>query len=80
MSRSNSERSWGCRGGAPEEELFGEEEVGFGIDADGVEFGGFDVEVEAVFEEAELFEAFGAFEDAGGRVGKRLRADLRKEA
>ena len=39
-------------------------EVFFGVDADGVEVGRFDVDVDAVFEEAELFEAFGLFEDA----------------
>jgi hypothetical protein len=45
-----------------EKELLDELEVGFGVDADGVLVGGFDVEVEAVFEEAELLEAFGVFE------------------
>ena len=49
-----------------------EAEVFFGVDADGVEGGGFDVEGDAVFEEAELFEAFGLFEGAGGQGGEAL--------
>jgi hypothetical protein len=39
-------------------------EIFFGVDADGVEGGGFDVDVDVVFEEAELFEAFGLLKDA----------------
>ena len=41
-------------------------EVFFGVYADGVEGGGFDVDGDLVFEEAELFEAFGVFERAVG--------------
>ncbi len=47
-------------------------EVFFGVDAYGVEVGGFDVDVDAVFEEAELFEALGVFEGAGGEGGEAL--------
>ena len=39
-------------------------EVFFCVDANGVEVSWFDVDVDAVFEEAELFEAFGLFECA----------------
>ncbi|WP_433968971.1 hypothetical protein [Tunturiibacter gelidiferens] len=59
------------------EEGFDALEVLFGVDSDGVEFGGLDVDGDVVFEEAELFEAFGLFEKAGGRVGKRSRVALR---
>jgi len=52
--------------------LFDEAEVGFSVDANGVVVRGFDVNVEAVFEEAELFEAFGAFELAGGQGGEAI--------
>ncbi len=45
-------------------------EVFFGVDADGVEGGGFDVERDAVFEEAELLEAFGLLEGAGREGGE----------
>jgi hypothetical protein len=47
-------------------------EVFFGVYAYGVVVGGFDVDVDVVFEEAELFEAFGLFEGAGGEGGKTL--------
>jgi len=47
-------------------------EIFFGVDAYGVEGGGFDVDVDVVFEEAELFEAFGLFEGAGGQGGEAL--------
>ena len=47
-------------------------EVFFGVDAYGVEVGGFDVDVDAVFEEAELFEALGLFEGAWRQGGKAL--------
>jgi hypothetical protein len=47
-------------------------QVFFGVDADGVEFGGFDVDVDAVFEEAELLEALGLFECAGRQGGEAL--------
>ncbi len=53
-------------GGSAAEEGFDAVEVFFGVDAYGVEVGGFDVDVDAVFEEAELLEALGLFEDAGG--------------
>ena len=46
--------------------------VFFGVDAYGVEVGGFDVDGDAVFEEAELFEAFDLFEGAGGQGGEAL--------
>src|SRR5271170_6799683 len=48
------------------EEGFDAVEVFFGVDADGVEFGGLDVDGDVVFEEAELLEALGLFEEAGG--------------
>jgi len=57
-------------GGA--EEGFDVAEVFFGVDADGVEVGGLDVEVDAVFEETELFQALGLFEDAVGQGGELL--------
>ena len=41
-------------------------EVFFGVYAYGVEVGGFYVDGDVVFEEAELFEALGLFECAGG--------------
>ena len=47
-------------------------EVFFGVDAYGVEVSGFDVDVDAVFEEAELFEALGLFEGARGQGGEAL--------
>jgi hypothetical protein len=53
-----------------EEEGFDAVEVLLGVDADGVEVGGFDVDVDVVFEEAELFEALGLFEGAGGQSGE----------
>jgi hypothetical protein len=59
-----------------EEELLDEVEVGFGVDADGVVVGGLDVEVEAVFEEAELFESLGALELAGGQRGEEIERGL----
>ncbi len=48
------------------EERFYAVEVGFGVDADGVVGGFGDVDVDVVFEQAELFEALGLFEGAGG--------------
>jgi hypothetical protein len=54
------------------EEGFDAVEVFFGVDADGVEAGGFDVDVNVVFEEAELLEALGLFESAGGQGGEAL--------
>jgi hypothetical protein len=47
-------------------------EVFFGVDADGVEVGGLDVDGDAVFEEAELLEAFGVFERAVRQGGEAL--------
>ena len=47
-------------------------EVGFGVYAYGVEGGGGYVDVEAVFEEAELFEALGVLEGAVGEGGKEV--------
>jgi hypothetical protein len=58
--------------GSAAEEGFDAVEVLFGVDADGVEVGGFDVDVDAVFEEAELLEALGLFEGAGGKGGEAL--------
>ena len=52
------------------QEGFDAGEVGFGVDADGVEGGGGDVDVDAVFEEAKLFEAFGVLEGAVGQGGE----------
>ena len=51
-------------GGLLEQELFDEAEIGLGVDSDGVVVRGLDVQVQAVFEEAELLEAFGALEPA----------------
>ena len=48
------------------EERFDLFEVFFGVYAYGVVVGGFDVDGDVVFEEAELFEALGLFEGAGG--------------
>ena len=48
------------------EERFDLFEVFFGVYAYGVVVGGFDVDVDVVFQEAELLEAFDLFEDAGG--------------
>ena len=59
-------------GGSAAEEGFDAVEIFFGVDADGVEVGGFDVDVDAVFEEAELLEALGLFEGAGGEGGEAL--------
>ena len=47
-------------------------EVFFGVDAYGVVRGGFDVDVDVVFEEAELFEALGLFESAWGQGGESV--------
>jgi len=55
-----------------EEEGFDAVEVLLGVDADGVEVGGFDVDVDAVFQEAELFETLGLFESAGRQGGEAL--------
>jgi hypothetical protein len=52
------------------EEGFNALEVGFGVYADGVEVGGGYVERDAVFEEAELFEALGLLEGAVGEGGE----------
>ena len=54
------------------EEGFYALEVFFGVDAYGVEVGGFDVDGDSVFEEAELFEALGLFEGAGGQGGEAV--------
>ena len=48
------------------------DEIFFRVYSDGVEFGGFDVDIDTVFEEAELFEAFDLFEGAGGQGGEAL--------
>ena len=55
-----------------EEDCFYVFEVFFGVYAYGVEVGGFYVDADAVFEEAELFEALGVFEGAGGQGGEAL--------
>ena len=54
------------------QEDFDAAEVFFGVDTDGVEASGFDVDVDVVFEEAELFEALGLFEGADGQGGEAL--------
>lgn len=51
-------------------------EVFFGVDSDGVVFGGLDVDGDVVFEETELFEALGLFEEAGGQGGEALEGGL----
>src|ERR1039458_8232423 len=61
---------------AAEEDGLDEAEVGLGVDADGVEIGGLDVDGEAVFEEAELFEALGALQPAGGQGGEAVEGGL----
>jgi hypothetical protein len=58
------------------QEGFDAVEVFFGVDADGVEVGGFYVNVDAVFEEAELLQALGVFESAGGQGGEALECGL----
>src|SRR5947208_34072 len=54
------------------EKSFDAVEVFFGVNTDGVECGGLDVDVDAVFEEAELFEALRLFEGAGRQGGEAL--------
>src|ERR1017187_7407460 len=61
---------------AAAEDGLDEAEVGLGVDADGVEVGGLDVDGEAVFEEAELFEALGALQPAGGQGGEAVEGGL----
>ena len=51
-------------------------EVFFGVYADGVEVGGFDVDVDAVFEEAELLQALSALELAGRQRGEEMQRSL----
>jgi hypothetical protein len=64
---------WGSVvGESAAEEGFDAVEVFFGVYTDGVEVGGFDVDVDAVFEEAELLEALGVFKGAGGQGGEAL--------
>ena len=60
----------GC--GLAAEEGFYAVDVFLGVHAYGVEGGGLDVDVDAVFEEAELLEALGLFEGAGGKGGEAL--------
>lgn len=55
------------------EEGFYALEVFFGVYAYGVVVGGFYVDVDSVFEEAELFEAFGLFECARGQGGETFQ-------
>ena len=54
------------------EESFDTVEILFSVDADGVVLRGGDVEVEAVFEEAELLEALGALERARWKLGEAV--------
>jgi hypothetical protein len=56
------------------EEDFYATEVFFGIDAYGVVVGGFDVDVNVVFEEAQLFEFFGLFEGSERESRKALES------
>ena len=49
-----------------QEQGFDAVEVFIGVDSDGVVFSGLDVNGDVVFKEAELFEALGLFEEAGG--------------
>ena len=58
------------------EKLLDQEEVGFGVDADGVVMGGLDDDVQAILEEAKLLEALGAFECAGGQGGEGVERGL----
>ena len=62
---------WAVRVLAAEEGLDAVE-VFFGVDADGVEGSGLGVDVDSVFEKAELFEALGLFQGAGGQGGEAL--------
>jgi hypothetical protein len=52
------------------QELFDTMKVSLGVDADGVVFSWLDIERNSIFQEAKLFETFGALEDAGGERGK----------
>ncbi len=54
------------------EESFDAVEVFFCVDSNGVEVGGLDVDVDAIFKEAELLEALGLFKGAGGQGGEAL--------
>jgi hypothetical protein len=59
-----------------QEEGFYALQVLFGVDSYGVEVGGLDVDGDVVFEEAELFEAFGLFEEAWGQGGEAFQGGL----
>ena len=48
-------------------------EIFFGVYADGVKLRGLDVDVDVVFKEAELFEAFGLLQRAGRQGGESLQ-------
>ena len=58
------------------EDGLGEKEVCFGVDADGVVVCGFDIEAEAILEEAELFETLGTFELARRQCGEAVERGL----
>ena len=64
------------RSGACGEDGFDLLEVIFGVDADGVEVGGFDVQADAVFEIAELFEPLGLLEFTGGQGGEAVESSF----
>jgi len=58
------------------EDLLDEAKVSFGVDADGVVLGRFDVNLDTVLKEAELFEALGAFELAYGQGRESVERGL----
>jgi len=75
VSRSDcSARSGAVRQDTLFQNLFHALQVFFRVDANGVEVGGGDVEGEVVFEQAKLFEAFGALEGAGGERGEAVES------
>ena len=61
---------------AGNQDLFHLPKVFFCVYADGVVVGRFDVEVEAVFKESELFEVLAGLKDAVGKRGKAVECSL----
>lgn len=62
--------------GPAAKKFFNKVQISFGIDANGVGVGGLDVDTQTVLEEAELFEALGEFELAGGQGGEAIQRGL----
>ena len=48
-------------------------EIFLGVDSDGVEFGGFYMDVDAIFKKAKLFQAFGLLEETGRQSREALK-------